>query len=279
MEFSPKWLGERRPVHRIRSYPQLRDTPGLGYSRAMHSARPVQSYHPTDGGRFTQTRWSLVMEAGRSTPDANQALDYLCRVYWPAVYGFLRGKGKTRDDAQDLTQAFFAHVLEQKSLNRVDPERGRFRTYLLGALSHFVIDQHRHDNRIKRGGGIQFVEIDADAEETFLQLPSNEPSPEKIFDRRWRLALLNRAVKRLEEECREAGKSDRFAAAKEFLTSEPEPGDYERASATIGLASKQMGVLVHRLRARLRQLVREEVAETVAGTRSDVDEELRLLFA
>lgn len=219
------------------------------------------------------------MEAGRSTPDASRALEYLCRVYWPAVYGFLRGKGKSRDDAQDLTQSFFAHVLEQGSLSRVDPERGRFRTYLLGALSHFTVDQHRRDNRLKRGGGVRFLEIDADAEETFLQLPSNDPSPEKTFDRRWRLALLDRAVKRLEEECTLAGKGDRFAATREFLTSEPEPGDYERASTAIGMATKQMGVLVHRLRQRLRQLVREEVAETVAGTRSDVDEELRLLFS
>jgi RNA polymerase sigma factor (sigma-70 family) len=219
------------------------------------------------------------MEAGRSTPDASRALEYLCRVYWPAVYGFLRGKGKNREDAQELTQAFFVHVLQQGSLSRADPERGRFRTYLLGALSHFTVDQHRRDNRLKRGGGVQFLEIDADAEETFLQLPSSDPSPEKVFDRRWRLALLDRAVKRLEEECVEAGKTDRFAATKEFLTSEPEAGDYERAAVAAGLPAKQIGVLVHRLRQRLRQLVRDEVAETVAGTRSDVDEELRLLFS
>ncbi|HEX2751431.1 MAG TPA: sigma-70 family RNA polymerase sigma factor [Verrucomicrobiales bacterium] len=245
----------------------------------ISQARQAQPYHPTDGGRFTQTRWSLVLEAGRSTADATHAMEHLCRVYWPAVYGFLRGKGRNRDDAQDLTQAFFTHILEQGSLQRANPQRGKFRTYLLGALSNFVVDQHRYDNRIKRGGGVTFVEIDADAEENFLQLPSNDPSPEKIFDRRWRLALLDRAVKRLGEECAEAGKGDRFAVAKEFLTSEPEAGDYERVARELGLASKQVGVLVHRLRQRLRALVREEVAETVAGTRSDVDEELRQLFS
>ncbi|HWB04641.1 MAG TPA: sigma-70 family RNA polymerase sigma factor [Verrucomicrobiales bacterium] len=245
----------------------------------LSEAHPPQPFHATQGGRFTQTRWSLVLEAGRSTPDATRALEHLCRIYWPAVYGFLRGKGRNRDDAQDLTQAFFSHILEQGSLHRADPQRGKFRTYLLSALSCFTVDQYRRENRLKRGGGIAFVEIDADAEENFLQLPSTDPTPEKIFDRRWRLALLDRALKRLESECRDAGKGDRFDATKEFLTSEPEPGDYERVAAETKLPSSHVGVLVHRLRQRLRQLVREEVAETVSGTRSEVDEELRQLFS
>lgn len=169
---------------------------------------------PDQPGRFVTTRWSVVLAAGESGAESLAALETLCQACWPPVYGYIRRLGKDPEESRDLTQAFFAHVLASGALAGARPERGRFRYYLLGALKHFLADAHDYALAWKRGGGREVVSLDAlKSEESYGWEPADHRSPDQVFERRWALALMLRALNRLEEECRLSGKDGELVRA------------------------------------------------------------------
>jgi RNA polymerase sigma-70 factor (ECF subfamily) len=235
--------------------------------------------HPSPSrAAFATTRWSLVRAAGTGGSAPEEALERLCRGYWAPIYAFVRRKGFSPPDAQDLTQAFFARVLRRETFSQADPRRGRFRTFLLSALSCFLADEHRKATRQKRGGGQELLSLEgSQMEEQFLEVPSPEAGPGELFDRRWRLSLLQQALRRLEAEFVAADKARDFALLKEFLTAPATVGAYDPVAAELGTQPRTVAVMIHRLRRRFRELVREEVAQTVTDP-TEFEEELRQLF-
>lgn len=230
------------------------------------------------GAVFATTRWSRVRSAGTSKGASLEALDWLCRAYWPPIYAFVRRKGFPPPDAQDLTQAFFAQVLGRKTISEADPQRGRFRTFLLSALNCFLVDEHRKATRQKRGGGQEPLSLEgSQVEEQFLEVPSSEAGPGELFDRRWRLSLLQQALRRLEAEFTTANKARHFALLKEFLTAPATVGAYDPIATQLGTQSRTIAVMIHRMRRRFRELVREEIAQTVSDP-LEFEEELKQLF-
>lgn len=223
-------------------------------------------------GRFDTTRWSLVLRARGDPADARAALEALCRTYRPPVLAFVRSHVRVRDSAEDLTQAFFAKFLERAWHAGADPERGRFRTFLLTALKRFLIDAEVEARTLKRGGKVRFEALDA-ADEGALDVVE---SPDDVFEREWARAVLTAALGRLRGEAERAGKLDLFERLSEFLVESPDEADYARVAIDLGLRRNTLAVAVHRLRHRLRELVREELAETTAGV-DDMGEELRAL--
>jgi RNA polymerase sigma-70 factor (ECF subfamily) len=233
---------------------------------------------PPSANAFATTRWSVVLAAGASGTESLAALETLCRACWPPVYAYIRRLGKDADQSRDLTQAFFAHLLANRSFAAAHPERGRFRSYLLGALKHFLADVHDRADAQKRGGGREILSLDAlAAEETYSWEPSDESTPERIFERRWALTLMARALQRLEEECRLSGKAHLFASLKGFLTEGAAAQAYPDTARELGLTEANVRMMVTRLRRRYGELVRAEVAETL-GAHADLDDEMRHLL-
>jgi RNA polymerase sigma factor (sigma-70 family) len=229
---------------------------------------------------FVTTHWSVVLEAGEpASPGAAQALEKLCRSYWFPLYTYVRRQGYGSHDAQDLTQGFFARLLRTNSLAAVSPEKGKFRTFLLAALRHFLSDERDRNRAEKRGGGQVIISIDeANAEERYQQMPTVDPDPEKCFDRHWALTVLEQANCRLREEYLASGRQEIFKALKVFLSREASPGDYDRIAAGLHMSPNTVGVAVHRLRQRYRECIRLELAQTVANAR-DLDQEMNYLFS
>lgn len=227
---------------------------------------------------FATTRWTLVLSAGRkSSPQSEQALAELCRAYWYPLYAYVRRQGRSREDAEDLVQAFFARFLERNDLEGLDAERGRFRAFLLAALKHFLANEWDRSQRRKRGGGVTHLSLDwQDAEGRYHLEPPDPTPPEPLFDRAWALALLQRVVNRLEAECAAEGRDRLFQHAKGFLTLGAEGRTYAQAARELGLDEGALRVAVHRLRRRYRDLLRDEIAQTLADP-TLVDEELRSL--
>ena len=219
------------------------------------------------------------MEAGRdSSPQAAAALEQLCRAYWYPLYACVRRKGLNPEEAQDLTQEFFARLLRLNSLRAVGRERGRFRTFLLASLNHFLSDHWDKARAAKRGGGRAVLSLDDDeAEQRYGAELCAGLSPEKLFDRRWALTVLNHAMTRLQAEFSAADKADQYAALKTFLSSEAAAGAYEALASRLNLSPRAVGTAVYRLRRRYAELVRAEVAGTVAGP-ADVETELNYLL-
>jgi len=237
----------------------------------------------SDGGQspqFKQTRWSLVRRAaGFDSPESRDALETLCRAYWFPIYAFIRRQGNSPHDGQDLTQEFFARLLASNSISRADQRLGKFRTFLLGALKHFLADERRKAGAWKRGRGVEIVSIQqAEAEERYQLEPVDERTPDKVFDQRWTVVLLEAAMVRLEEEFREAGKQRQFQLLKRFLTEEGEESAYAEAGAELNHSAQTVAVAVHRMRRRFRHLVRSAIADTVS-TPDEVEEEYRSLFS
>ena len=237
----------------------------------------------SEGGQspeFRQTRWSLVRRAaGFDSPESREALESLCRGYWFPIYTFVRRQGHSPADAQDLTQDFFARLLAGNSIARADPQLGKFRTFLLGALKHFLADAQRKAGAWKRGGRVEIVSIDqARAEQNYQLEPIDHRTPDKVFDHRWTVVLLETAAARLREEFRAAGKTRQFEVLKPFLSSEGSEAAYAQAGAELGRSPKTITVAVHRLRQRFRYLVRSAIADTVSMP-EEVEEEYRSLFA
>lgn len=228
--------------------------------------------------RFGETAWSVVLAAGNaSEPRASQALAELCRVYWPPVYGYLRRRGYGRDDAQDLTQSFFQHIMEEEALRRASPERGRFRSFLLGALSRCLADEHARLGSLKRGGGAQFLSLDeVAAEELHHQRLTCEVGPAESLDARWAGVLLERALAKVRADFAAPDKAKTFEVLAPFLAGDKPDLTYEQAAERLEIGVGAVKTLIHRLRKQFANAVRREVLQTV-GAPHEVDEELREL--
>ncbi len=235
--------------------------------------------HP-DASRFRTTHWSLVVAAqDRAAPQAAAALEELCRAYWYPLYAFVRRQGNDPEEAQDLTQGFFTRLLEKDCLADVDRARGRFRSFLLAACKHFLANERDRTNALKRGGGTLRHSLTLrDAEERYCLEAAHELTPEKLFDRRWALALLDQVLCRLREEHVQARKGPLFDRLKDFLVGRPDAGSYSQAGTELGLSEGAVKVAVHRLRKRYRELLQEEISRTVDDP-AQVEEEIRDLFA
>jgi RNA polymerase sigma-70 factor (ECF subfamily) len=229
---------------------------------------------------FTMTRWSVVLAAGRSeSASAHQALEQLCRTYWHPIYSFVRRQGHSPHDAQDLTQEFFARLLQKNYLGAVDRSKGRFRSFLLAALKHFLANEWDKVGAQKRGAHPVLIPIDVrSAETSYAVEPAENTTPETIFERRWALALLQQVLARLRAEYVREEKAKLFESLKSTLTGERHSVPYAQIGAELGMSEGAVKVTVHRLRQRYRELLREEIAHTVA-TPAEVEEEIRALFA
>ncbi len=228
---------------------------------------------------FNTTHWSLVLLAGQTqVPQAEAALEKLCATYWLPLYIYVRRAGHGPEDAQDLTQDFFARLLEKKYLKLADRERGRFRCFLLKSLQHFLVNDWVRGQAKKRGGGQKIFSLDeAEAERLYLQQPADGLSPENLFDKRWAITLLDRAMERLGIEYAAAGKRELFNQLKSLLLTEGSAESYRELAEPLGMSEGAVKVAAHRLRQRFGEAVRAEIAQTVA-TPAEVDEELRCLM-
>lgn len=230
-------------------------------------------------GSFATTHWSVVVAAGqRDTPRAIAALEKLCRSYWYPLYAHVRRRGYSVEDAQDLTQEFFARLLDGRWLARADQARGRFRTFLLTALERFLVNEWHKDRALKRGAGQRPVPIQLEAAETRYGVePADERTPEQAFEYRWALTLLEEVMRQLETEFLGAGQGDAFAALKPCLVVAPAPESYPALAARLGMEEGAVRVAVHRLRQRYRELLRAEIAHTVDSP-GEIDAEMRHLY-
>lgn len=229
---------------------------------------------------FATTRWTLVLEAGNdASPQRREALEHLGRTYWFPLYAYIRRRGHEAHAAEDLTQGFFAHLLARNDLAGLTREGGKFRSFLLTALNHFLTNEHERTQTLKRGGGHVLVSWDDDSlEERYSGEPAHGESPDRLYERQWALALMEAALERLEREHLAPRKAAAFTALRPFLSREPDPGEYATLAARLGLAPGTLAVQVHRLRERYRQLVRAAVADTVADPR-EIEPEMRHLLA
>jgi RNA polymerase sigma factor (sigma-70 family) len=243
---------------------------------------PEQSATPVSAPReyFATTRWTVVIAAGRrSTPDAEQALEELCRTYWYPLYAYVRRHGHTREDAEDLTQEFFARLLERNYLEGLDSQKGKFRAFLLAALKHFLANEWDRATRKKRGGTAKMLSLDWQHADTRYQIePSDELSPDKLYDRMWAVALLERVIQRLREESIAEGKGKLFEELRPFLMIGKSAIPYAQAAAALGLTEGAVRVAVHRLRQRYRALLREEISQTLSDP-AQVEDEMQALFS
>lgn len=229
--------------------------------------------------RFATTSWTLVLEAGRrGTAASRAALEELCGAYWFPLYAFLRRQGRSAEDSQDLTQAFFARLLETNALASADPERGRFRSFLLKSLRNFATNEWHRDQAARRGGGVRTLPLDFAAGESRCRIEPVDPlTPERHFEWQWAITLLAHVLERLESDCRTAGRGEQFAALKGFLAG-TETRTLREVGEELGLSEDAAKQAVHRLRKKYRDLLRAEVARTVHSP-EDVDDELRHLLA
>jgi RNA polymerase sigma-70 factor (ECF subfamily) len=228
---------------------------------------------------FATTHWSVVQAAGREfSPEAQAALERVCQSYWYPLYAYVRRTGRTPEDSQDLVQEFFAHFLERNYLRLADQNRGRFRTFLLTSLKHFLINDWRKATREKRGGRYQILSLDVEKTETrFRAEPVDGMSPEKLYDRRWATVLLDRVLDQLKTEFAAANRRPVFEELKSFLTGEGPESTYAEIGGRLGMTEGSLKVTVHRMRRRYRELLRKEISTTV-DTPEAVEEEVRELF-
>jgi len=231
-------------------------------------------------GWFATTHWSLVVNAGRAQNTlARDALESLCQRYWLPLYSYVRRRGYTADDAQDLTQEFFTRLIEKDRLARADQHRGRFRSFLLSSLKNFLADEHDKASAQKRGGGAQPLSLEFETGETIYKVePVNDVTPEQIYERRWALTLLDAVLAALREEHDTAGKMDLFQALRPCLVGDRTEQPYEQLAEKLGMSETAIKSAVHRLRKRYRELLRREIANTVSRE-EDIEDELRHLFA
>lgn len=232
------------------------------------------------GGAFVTTHWSVVLSAGQSdTGRAQEALSKLCQTYWYPLYAYVRARGHCREDAQDLTQEFFARFLEKHWVESADRQKGRFRSFLLTAMKRFLADQWDKARAQKRGGGVPLLSLQFDTAETRLgREPADEVTPEQSFERRWVLTLLDEVLKRLRTDYEQEGSAQLFADLNPCLVGDRTSQPYEELSRKLGMSESGVKSAVHRLRRRYRKLLRDEIAQTLADP-GEVDQELRHLFA
>jgi RNA polymerase sigma factor (sigma-70 family) len=213
--------------------------------------------------RFETTRWSVVARARGTTPDARTALEALCRAYRPPVVAYIRARGYSIEATEDLAQNFFERFLEDAYHSIADPARGRFRAFLLTALKRFLINSEAEARTLKRGGAVRFDAMLDDSQAATNMV--DDSTPEREFERGWVIALVESALNRLRDETEQAGKGALFLQLKEFLSEAPDDADYARAAAALNMRRNTVAVAVHRLRHRLRELVRDELMQTTTG--------------
>ncbi|MFZ2147185.1 MAG: sigma-70 family RNA polymerase sigma factor [Sedimentisphaerales bacterium] len=245
----------------------------------------MSDYTPTSSnlpgaGRFATTHWSVVLAAGRpKSASYKQALETLCRTYWFPLYAYIRRQGYDSHQAEDYTQAFFAGLLAKGGLRLADPKRGKFRSFLLASLKHFLSNELARARAKKRGGGQKALSLDfQNAESQYALEPCDELSPEKLFERSWALTVLYRTMARLQAEAISTNKQKLFDHLKVYLTAEKSSIPYRDVAAELDMAEGAVRVAVHRLRKRYRELLRDEIAQTVTSD-DQIDEEIRDLFA
>jgi RNA polymerase sigma factor (sigma-70 family) len=224
------------------------------------------------------TQWTVVLTAGgQDTPRARAALEKLCQSYWHPLYAYVRRRGHSPEDAQDLTQAFFARLLERNAVATVDPQKGRFRSFLLASMNYFLADEWDKARAQKRGGG-KVISVDLESAETLLgEIPSQNFTPEKAFEHRWALTLLEQVYRGLEEEYRQDGKAAWFDTLRVTLAGASDAAPYAELAKQLNTTEGAIKVAVHRLRQRYRALLRDTIADTVADA-NEVEDELRYLF-
>ena len=228
---------------------------------------------------FATTHWSVVLEAQGKSPAAQEALEKLCRTYWRPIYGFVRRQGSKPEEAEDLTQGFFAQLLERRSLSAVRKEKGRLRSFLLGALKYFLADEQRRAMAIKRGKGQRLIPLeDLRADEGIEMEPADPVTAEMIYERRWALTVLERVINRLKNEYRAAGNAALFDSLKQLLPDEPGAPSQAEIAARLGMTENATRQAFYRFRQRYQSLLREEIAHTVA-TPGDIEDELRHLIS
>ena len=228
---------------------------------------------------FPTTRWALVVAAARdATESGRPALAELCERYWPPLYAYARRDGRTVEEAQDLTQAFFAKFLEKDYVRDADPKRGRFRSFLLSSFKHFMSNERDRERAQKRGGGANTLSLEFESAETCYRLePADTLTPDTLFERRWAIELIDRVIAQLANERARAGGGNEFERLKEFLVGEREEGKYADMANALGTTEGALRVTVHRLRRRFRDLLRAEIAATVTDD-SEIDSEIRHLI-
>ena len=228
---------------------------------------------------FSTTHWSVVLEAQGQSPAAHEALEKLCRTYWRPIYGFVRRQGTETEEAKDLTQGFFALLLERRDLDAVRQEKGRLRSYLLTSLKHFLTNERNRAMAVKRGEGQRLIPLDELRERERAGFePADTSTADQIYERRWALALLDQVLTRLGDEYRAAGNVILFERLKALLTDEPDRLSQAQIADELGMTENAVKQAFHRLRERYRQLLREEIAHTVMAP-GDIEDELRHLIA
>ena len=230
--------------------------------------------------RFATTHWSVVLLAGQAdSPQATEALEKLCRTYWYPLYVYVRRQGNSPEDAQDLTQEFLSRLLEKNYLAKADRDRGKFRTFLLGSLKNFLVNEWKRAGRLKRGGDLTFLSFDANvAEDRYAAEPANESNPDAAYEQRWAVTLIEQVLATLRREYSAANKSRLFEELKGFIWGDKSTASYAEIAGHLNLTEGTVKVAVHRLRQRFRELLRAEVAHTVARP-EDIDGELRHLIS
>jgi RNA polymerase sigma factor (sigma-70 family) len=243
----------------------------------------LTSQHSTPAGiapaAFVTTQWTRVLQARGDSPEAKAALSDLCAAYYAPVLAFIRRNTPDEDSARDFTQEFFTRLLARQGIDGVDPIRGRFRSFLLGAVKHFLATMHEHTHRLKRGAGEPLESIDPGTDTSpGLQLADpNAPSPDLEFDHRWALTILDRALAALAQEQVASGKAGHFEALKPWLTGDTEHVSQAEAAARLGLNEGAVKVAIHRLRRRFREVIKDEIGQTVSDP-AQVDAELHYLL-
>ena len=228
---------------------------------------------------FSTTQWSVILRAADTENEGSKnAMESVCRACWYPIYAFVRRQGYTPEDAQDLTQGFFVHVLENNVLAHADKERGRFRSFLLGALRHFVSNEARKNRAEKRGGKVTFLSVDAtEGEDRFGREIQDPATPEKLFQRNWAENLLRRASETLRADYERSHKLHLYEAIKPYLLGSANPDSYQEVADSLGISSGSLAVMVFRMRKRYGDILRQEIAQTVDDP-ADVQSEIRLLL-
>jgi RNA polymerase sigma factor (sigma-70 family) len=236
------------------------------------------SFSPNRG--FATTRWTLVVAAGReAAPGSREALSQLCELYWPPLYSYARRRGSSVEQAQDLTQAFFARFLEKQDVQAADPKRGKFRSFLLASFKHFLANEYDRERAKKRGGGQVLIALDVEtAEARYAAEQPGTLTPEALFERQWALGVVDRAMAALSADLIASGKAATFDQLRGLLIGEKEAGGYAKVAQALGSTEGAVKVTVHRLRRKFRDRLRAEIASTVSDD-AEIEEEVRYLIA
>jgi RNA polymerase sigma factor (sigma-70 family) len=231
-------------------------------------------------GRFPQTRWTIILQTQGQDDRAAQALNEVCALYWPPVYAFVRRKGKSPADAEDITQGFFANLLSRGSLNSVSEDKGRLRTFLLKAVTRYLINEHEKAGAAKRGGGVPMIALDFErAERGFIVEPGHQITPEREFERQWALQLLKQTFEQVREEARGHENAELFDDLKGVITLDCSTSSYEEIAARRGLSEGAVKAAAHRLRRKFGTALRAAIADTVTTCETEIEDEIQYLFS